>query len=328
MNRDKVSRLGVAEPGRGSGLAPPPNAGPIRPVPARPSPNANRKLHVLNIQTHHPFPLPGPRATSVSPGHTGTWVCPVPRTGRPPSQLLFKGAEAEAAPNYDSQHPQRSARRLGARRGSVSQNRTVNICISRSRLVNGGRVRRSIELRGALSLNMDELKHQVMINQFVLTAGCAADQAKQLLQAAHWQFETALSAFFQETNIPYSHHHHQMMCTPANTPATPPNFPDALTMFSRLKASESFHGGGSSSPMATGATSPPPHFPHTAAAGNFAAPSWPTAASPPVGTQHHQLQQLPLWTPAPPSPTSDWPPLAPQQAASEPRAHPAMEAER
>ncbi|XP_052426288.1 uncharacterized protein LOC127968908 isoform X2 [Carassius gibelio] len=54
---------------------------------------------------------------------------------------------------------------------------------------------------------MDELKHQVMINQFVLTAGCAADQAKQLLQAAHWQFETALSAFFQETNIPYGHHH-------------------------------------------------------------------------------------------------------------------------
>uniref|UniRef100_A0A3B3D896 UBA-like domain containing 1b n=1 Tax=Oryzias melastigma TaxID=30732 RepID=A0A3B3D896_ORYME len=88
---------------------------------------------------------------------------------------------------------------------------------------------------------MDELKHQVMINQFVLTAGCAADQAKQLLQAAHWQFETALSAFFQETNIPYGHHHHQMMCTPANTPATPPNFPDALTMFSRLKASESFN---------------------------------------------------------------------------------------
>ncbi|XP_061065153.1 UBA-like domain-containing protein 1 isoform X3 [Eubalaena glacialis] len=44
-----------------------------------------------------------------------------------------------------------------------------------------------------MSVNMDELKHQVMINQFVLTAGCAADQAKQLLQAAHWQFETVLS---------------------------------------------------------------------------------------------------------------------------------------
>ncbi|XP_042778738.1 UBA-like domain-containing protein 1 [Panthera onca] len=222
-----------------------------------------------------------------------------------------------------------------ARRGSVSHSRTVNICISRSRLANGGRVRRRRAAAGgsgqrgggAMSVNMDELKHQVMINQFVLTAGCAADQAKQLLQAAHWQFETALSAFFQETNIPYSHHHHQMMCTPANTPATPPNFPDALTMFSRLKASESFHGGGSGSPMAATATSPPPHFPH-AATGSFAAPSWPTAASPPGGPQHHQPQQPPLWTPAPPSPASDWPPLAPQQAASEPRAHPAMEAER
>uniref|UniRef100_A0A671PYR2 UBA-like domain-containing protein n=1 Tax=Sinocyclocheilus anshuiensis TaxID=1608454 RepID=A0A671PYR2_9TELE len=80
-----------------------------------------------------------------------------------------------------------------------------------------------------MSVNMDELRHQVMINQFVLTAGCAADQAKQLLQAAHWQFETALSSFFQEANIPS---HHQMMCTPRNTPATPPNFPDTITMFS------------------------------------------------------------------------------------------------
>lgn len=40
-----------------------------------------------------------------------------------------------------------------------------------------------------MSVNTDELRHQVMINQFVLAAGCAADQAKQLLQAAHWQFE-------------------------------------------------------------------------------------------------------------------------------------------
>lgn len=53
-----------------------------------------------------------------------------------------------------------------------------------------------------MSVNMDELKHQVMINQFVLTAGCAADQAKQLLQAAHWQFETALSAFSRRPTSP------------------------------------------------------------------------------------------------------------------------------
>lgn len=36
---------------------------------------------------------------------------------------------------------------------------------------------------------MDSLREQVMINQFVVAAGCAHDQAKQLLQAAHWQFE-------------------------------------------------------------------------------------------------------------------------------------------
>ncbi|EHB08117.1 Protein FAM100A [Heterocephalus glaber] len=157
-----------------------------------------------------------------------------------------------------------------------------------------------------MSVNTDELKHQAMINQFVLTAGCAANQAKQLLQAAHWQFETALSASFQETNTPYSHHPNQMMCTPANTPATPPNVPDALTMFSRLKASESFHSGSSGSPMTTTATSPTPRFPH-AATSSFVEPSWPTAASPPGGTQHHQPQPF-LWTPASPSPASDWPP--------------------
>lgn len=36
---------------------------------------------------------------------------------------------------------------------------------------------------------MDSLREQVMINQFVLAAGCAREQAKQLLQATQWQFE-------------------------------------------------------------------------------------------------------------------------------------------
>lgn len=40
-------------------------------------------------------------------------------------------------------------------------------------------------------LQMDALKEQAMINQFVMAAGCAREQAKQLLQAAHWQFEVA-----------------------------------------------------------------------------------------------------------------------------------------
>lgn len=59
-----------------------------------------------------------------------------------------------------------------------------------------------------MSVNMEELRHQVMINQFVLTAGCAADQAKQLLQAAHWQFEVR-----QRTPCLYTH--------PAYTHSTP-----------------------------------------------------------------------------------------------------------
>ncbi|XP_064478993.1 UBA-like domain-containing protein 2 [Ornithodoros turicata] len=87
---------------------------------------------------------------------------------------------------------------------------------------------------------MDSLREQVMINQFVLAAGCARDQAKQLLQAAHWQFETALSIFFQEATVPSCHPHaghFNAMCTPANTPATPPNFPDTLMAFSKMTTS-------------------------------------------------------------------------------------------
>lgn len=41
-------------------------------------------------------------------------------------------------------------------------------------------------------VKMDALKEQAMINQFVMAAGCARDQARQLLQAAHWQFEVSV----------------------------------------------------------------------------------------------------------------------------------------
>ncbi|XP_075941264.1 UBA-like domain-containing protein 2 [Anarhichas minor] len=153
-----------------------------------------------------------------------------------------------------------------------------------------------------MSVNMDELRHQVMINQFVLTAGCAADQAKQLLQAAHWQFETALSSFFQEANIPT--HHHQMMCTPRNTPATPPNFPDTITMFSKLRASDS--GGSASSQAASMACSPPapPSFWASSPPGHQ--PAWLPPSSPTghhmhhhhfLHHHHHHLQQTPMWPP-------------------------------
>ena len=42
--------------------------------------------------------------------------------------------------------------------------------------------------------NMDNLREQVMINQFVLVAGCQAERAKQLLSAAKWQFEVLRSS--------------------------------------------------------------------------------------------------------------------------------------
>ncbi|KAL1501298.1 hypothetical protein ABEB36_006644 [Hypothenemus hampei] len=84
------------------------------------------------------------------------------------------------------------------------------------------------------------LREQVMINQFVLAAGCAREQAKQILQSAHWQFETALSIFFQDAALPSCPHggnsHFGQVMTPCNTPATPPNFPDTLLAFSKLSA--------------------------------------------------------------------------------------------
>ncbi|XP_033630391.1 UBA-like domain-containing protein 1 [Asterias rubens] len=95
---------------------------------------------------------------------------------------------------------------------------------------------------------MDSLKEQVMINQFVLAAGCAADTAKQLLQKAHWQFETALSIFFQEAPIPNGHPHcyrqgGHSVHAPANTPATPPNFPDLMMDLSKLATTDKYHAG-------------------------------------------------------------------------------------
>lgn len=88
-----------------------------------------------------------------------------------------------------------------------------------------------------------------MLSQFVYVAGCHPEQAKQLLIEANWQFETALSVFFQEAANPTSPSHrngsgmahsgcHLSMCTPANTPVTPPNFPDALAALAKLSTTD------------------------------------------------------------------------------------------
>ncbi|KAK3091688.1 hypothetical protein FSP39_021882 [Pinctada imbricata] len=107
---------------------------------------------------------------------------------------------------------------------------------------------------------MDNLKEQVMINHFVSATGVHTDQAKQLLAASNWQFQTALSMFLQDSaipsgtrpcNVPGANHTNAnyAFCAPANTPATPPNFPDALLALSKLTTSEKFSS--SSSPYAT-----------------------------------------------------------------------------
>jgi len=82
---------------------------------------------------------------------------------------------------------------------------------------------------------MDGLREQVMINQFVMAAGCASDQAKQILQASQWQFEAALSMFFQEIAVPHNGYN---SAAPRNTPVTPPNFPDALMAFAKLQTTD------------------------------------------------------------------------------------------
>ncbi|MBN3304874.1 UBD2B protein, partial [Amia calva] len=150
-------------------------------------------------------------------------------------------------------------------------------------------------------MNMDELRHQVMINQFVLTAGCAADQAKQLLQAAHWQFEVCVCVWWEGGpghNRGDRSENKNQMCTPRNTPATPPNFPDAITMFSKLRASDNMHNNSSPVPGSM-ACSPPANF------GSFWAssppshqPVWLPPSSPTSHhLHHHHHHQTPMWPP-------------------------------
>lgn len=90
------------------------------------------------------------------------------------------------------------------------------------------------------------LREQVMINHMVSATGCREEQAKQLLQSTQWQFEAALSLFLQGQSMPqtptlrvtHSSRKVKPNLAPANTPATPPNFPETLISFSRLTATD------------------------------------------------------------------------------------------
>ncbi|OXB81142.1 UNVERIFIED_CONTAM: hypothetical protein H355_005072 [Colinus virginianus] len=93
------------------------------------------------------------------------------------------------------------------------------------------------------------------------------------------------------------------MCTPSNTPATPPNFPDALAMFSKLRTSENLQS--SNSPITSMACSPPGSFsPFWASSPPSQQPAWLPPSSPTAhGLHHHLHHPQPSWPPAPPPAT-------------------------
>uniref|UniRef100_A0A452SF32 UBA like domain containing 2 n=1 Tax=Ursus americanus TaxID=9643 RepID=A0A452SF32_URSAM len=108
-------------------------------------------------------------------------------------------------------------------------------------------------------VNMDQLWHRVMMNQFMPALACTANQAHNCCAGSPLAAGDRPEWFFQKITIPNNHHHrHQIISTLSNTPATPPNFPDALAMFSKLYASEGFQS--SNSTMTAVVCSPPANF--------------------------------------------------------------------
>lgn len=43
----------------------------------------------------------------------------------------------------------------------------------------------------------ENLRQQLMINQFTMATGCTAEQARQLLQSTRWEFEVKSNLFRQ-----------------------------------------------------------------------------------------------------------------------------------
>uniref|UniRef100_A0A5S6QN86 UBA domain-containing protein n=1 Tax=Trichuris muris TaxID=70415 RepID=A0A5S6QN86_TRIMR len=92
------------------------------------------------------------------------------------------------------------------------------------------------------------LRRQIMVSQFQVATGCNRDQAEQLLRSSCWQFQIALSTFFQESvpAVVVSATRTSGAClssvdtayAPQNTPVTPPSLSEALTALQKLHADE------------------------------------------------------------------------------------------
>lgn len=63
-----------------------------------------------------------------------------------------------------------------------------------------------------LEINMEGLREQVMINQFIMVAGCAREQAQQILQSSQWQFEVFL--YYTMQNIDWCFLSSRLFLTP------------------------------------------------------------------------------------------------------------------
>ncbi|CAF2232655.1 unnamed protein product [Rotaria magnacalcarata] len=85
--------------------------------------------------------------------------------------------------------------------------------------------------------NNETLSHLATINQMTATTGCTHEKAKQLLISTDYRLEAAINLFFDERTMPIPCCKFSELMTPANTPATPPNFPETLLSFNKLSTS-------------------------------------------------------------------------------------------
>ncbi|KRY09102.1 UBA-like domain-containing protein 2-A, partial [Trichinella patagoniensis] len=87
------------------------------------------------------------------------------------------------------------------------------------------------------------LRQQLMVNQFQTATGCSHDQAEQLLLSSRWQFQPALSLFFEEYNPSINTSNSSCPSAavdkayaPCNTPVTPPSLSETMMAFQQLHA--------------------------------------------------------------------------------------------
>ncbi|KAL1235084.1 UBA-like domain-containing protein 2-A [Trichinella spiralis] len=118
--------------------------------------------------------------------------------------------------------------------------------------------------RGSVDDLTINLRQQLMVNQFQTATGCSHDQAEQLLLSSRWQFQPALSLFFEEYNPSINTSNSScpsatvdklktdltdwllgencFSCTiklayaPCNTPVTPPSLSETMMAFQQLHA--------------------------------------------------------------------------------------------